>query len=264
MKKFASVLLAVLVAFSMFSFVVSAADATTLTLSADKTTVKAGDTVKVTVSVPENSGLAALTVDVVYDATAFEAVSVVGAGLFTSQAAQGMEMPNANYAAGKARFVAVATNALVAGGTVFTAEFKALTDAKSTISLDVSESAGDNGEIAVTANSVVINEKTVEEPTECKHETMSNWAVTKKATCKKDGVETRNCTVCDYSETKAIPATGECSYKWVVTKEATATQYGEKQLKCTMCGDVKETQKLAVKGEESLTNPAIPNTDAIA
>lgn len=258
MKKFASVLLAVLVVFSMFSFVVSAA-APALTVSADKTTVKAGDVVVVTVSAPENSGLATLTIDITYDAEAFKAVEMAEGDL-------GMTVVNPNFAAGKARATLATASELTKAGTVCTLKLEALKAADSTIALEVAEAIdAEWNEVEVTTNSVAIKAEVEAEPDpECKHEVMSKWAVTKKATCKKDGVETRNCTVCDYSETKAIPATGECSYKWVVTKEATATQYGEKQFKCTMCGDVKETQKLAVKGEESLTNPSIPNTDAIA
>lgn len=286
MKKFASVLLAVLVAFSMFSFVVSAAGVT-LTASADKTNVKVGDTVKVTVAITEKSNLASLTVDVKYDNAVFEVVSLKGAGLFTADTVQGMEMPNAKYAADKARFVAVATYALEEGGTLFTAEFKAVKAGACDFELVVSESLNaDNAKIDVTANSVKVTvaEEATEpstEPTEpstkptepsepedpcAKGHKWSTWAVEKVAECKKDGLKARNCTVCGEKETEVIPATGKCAYKWVVTKEATATEYGEKQLKCTMCGHVKETQKLAVKNDsaDSLDKPAIPNTDAIA
>lgn len=296
MKKFASVLLAVLVAFSMFSFVVSAAGVT-LTASADKTNVNVGDTVKLTVAITEKSNLASLTVDVKYDNAVFEVVSLKGAGLFTAETVQGMEMPNAKYAADKARFVAVATYALEEGGTAFTAEFKAVKAGACDFELVVSESLNaDNAKIDVTVNSVKVTvaEEATEpstdptepstdptepstdptEPSEPSEDedpcadghTWSTWAVEKVAECKKDGLKARNCTVCGEKETEVIPATGKCAYKWVVTKEATATEYGEKQLKCTMCGHVKETQKLAVKNEsaDSLDKPAIPNTDAIA
>ncbi len=263
MKKFASVILAVLVAFSMFSFVVSAA-APTLTMTADKTTVKAGDVVTVTVKLSEESGLGALTVDITYDAEAFKAVEMTDGGKEEGLGA----VVNPAFAEGTARATIAATTTVEEAGVLCVLKLEALKAADSTVAINIVEAIdGDWNEVTVATNSVAIKGEVVEEPsedTECKHETMSNWAVTKTATCKKDGVETRNCTVCDYSETRAIPATGKCTYKWVVTKEATATQYGEKQFKCTMCGDVKETQKLAVKGEDSLTNPSIPNTDAIA
>lgn len=274
MKKFASVLLAVLVAFSMFSFVVSAA--ASITATADKSVVKAGDEVTVTVAVAADSHLGVLTVDAKYNTEAFEVVSLAAnAGPVDEETgcnAFGTALTNKNYAEGVARYTTAHPYEIVEAGTLFTLKLKALKAMDSEITFTVDEACDAEGNDitnSVVISAVAIKGEVVEEPseepdTECKHETMSKWAVTKVATCKKDGVETRNCTVCDYSETRAIPATGKCTYKWVVTKEATATQYGEKQLKCTMCGDVKETQKLAVKGEDSLTNPSIPNTDAIA
>lgn len=276
MKKIASVLLAVLVAFSMFSFVVSAADVA-LSVTADKTNVKVGDTVTVTVKLSEKSGLGVLTIKANYDSSVLKAVEMTAGDLGAT----------VNVATGIATMATATT--FEEAGTVCVMTFEAVKAGEANVTFDVTE-AYDNdlnevalqvgtAKVTVAADEPTTDEPTTDEPTtdepstdepstddpttECKHETMSKWAVTTKATCKKDGVETRNCTVCDYSETRPIPATGNCAYKWVVTKEATATEYGEKVLKCTMCGDVKETQKLAVK-TDSITEPAIPNTDAIA
>ncbi len=273
MKKFASVLLAVLVAFSMFSFVVSAAGAS-LTISADKTAVSVGETVKVTVKLAENSGLGALTFDVKYDTTAFKAVGMSAVGFTGYQDEYNPDVAatvvtNPNHPNG-ARVVLAHPVAIQTVGTVtITFEAIAATEkADFTIAIEEAVDAS-YAPVTVTTGSTSVKVEAVETPTEpdtdpTEHEhTMSTWSETKAATCKEAGVKTSNCTVCGYEETEAIPATGKCSYKWVVTKEATATQYGEKQLTCTMCGDVKETQKLAVK-QDTLTNPAIPNTDAIA
>ncbi len=273
MKKFASVLLAVLVAFSMFSFVVSAA-APKLTVSADKTTVKAGDVVTVTVALSEKSGLGVLTIKVNYDSTAFEAVEMKAGDL-------GATVNVAN---------AVATMATAEtfeqAGTVCTLKLKAIKAVDSTISVSVTEAVDNNfNAVTVDSNSVAIkaasepttnepttNEPTTDEPstdepsTDCKDHQWSTWATTKTATCKEAGVKTRNCKICGEEETEAIPATGNCEYVWVEISKPTATTYGEKQLKCKMCGDVKETVKteLADKEEDTLTSPSIPNTDAIA
>ena len=299
MKKFASVLLAVLVAFSMFSFVVSAA-APSLTVKTDKSTVKAGETVKATVSISEKSNIGALTVDLVYDAAAFEVVSLTkGTTLFKGE--NDMEMTNKSFAAGKARYIGIATEAgLTAGGVVFTVELKALTDAKSTISLDVVESEGASGK--VTTNSVVINDKKADEPTTAEPTTepttaepttepttaepttepttaepttepttehvctWSTWAVEKTATCKEDGLKARNCTVCGNKETEAIAATGVCENEWVTVKKPTETTKGLQELKCKMCGTVSATRETELVKDDagSLDKPSIPNTDAIA
>lgn len=285
MKKFASVLLAVLVAFSMFSFVVSAAGAK-LTVSADKTNVNVGDKVVVTVALAEKSGLGTLTIKANYDATALKAVDMKAGDLGAT----------VNVKTGVATMAAAET--FEAAGTVCVMTFEALKAGDATVKFDVTEATDkDFNAVTVEANTVKVtvaeapsekpsetpSEKPSETPSEKPSETPSDkpsededpcadghtwstWAVEKVAECKKDGLKARNCTVCGEKETEVIPATGECAYKWVVTKEATATEYGEKQLKCTMCGHVKETQKLAVKNEsaDSLDKPAIPNTDAIA
>lgn len=261
MKKFASVLLAVLVAFSMFSFVVSAAGAK-LTVTADKTNVNVGDKVVVTVALAEKSGLGTLTIKANYDATALKAVDMKAGDLGAT----------VNVKTGVATMAAAET--FEAAGTVCVMTFEALKAGDATVKFDVTEATdADFNAVTVEANTVKVtvaeapSEKPSEDEDPCADgHTWSTWAVEKVAECKKDGLKARNCTVCGEKETEVLPATGECAYKWVVTKEATATEYGEKQLKCTMCGHVKETQKLAVKNEsaDSLDKPAIPNTDAIA
>ena len=282
MKKLASVLLAVLVAFSMFSFVVSAA-APTVTATADKTTVKAGDTVKVTVAISADSGLGSFVFDLKYDKDAFKVKSTYVPSEDESDDAPkpvfSMEVVNSNVA-GNVRYTAANAKPATRGGTLLVVTFEALKAVESEMTITVAEATNDAGEnvaATVVANSVVINDGVVEEPSTDKPEepsddpcadghTWSSWNVVKTAECKKDGLKNRNCTVCGEKEEEAIPATGTCSKKWVVTKEATATEYGEKVLKCTMCGQVYETQKLALKNDsaDSLDKPAIPNTDAIA
>ena len=277
MKKFASVLLAVLVAFSMFSFVVSAA-APKLTVTADKTNVKAGDTVTVTVKLSEKSGLGVLTFKVKYDSSVLKATDMKAGDLGAT----------VNVKTGIATMATATT--FEAAGTVCTMTFEALKDGEANVTLEVTEAYDANlSEVTMDAGSVKVTvgagetttEPTTAEPTTAEPTTAepttepttehvctwSSWAETKAPTCQAEGVKTRNCTVCGESETEAI-AKVDCAYKWVVTKEATATAYGEKALKCTMCGDVKETQKLALKTEGSgagtTTKPVIPGTDAIA
>lgn len=295
MKKFASVLLAVLVAFSMFSFVVSAADVT-LSVKADKTNVKVGDTVKVAVSLSKDSGIGALTVDLVYDASVFEVVSLTSGTLFE------MPMPNANFASGKARFVAIqsAEGGVVASGTVFTVEFKAVKDGEGAFSLLVDEAAGDDGAITVSTGKDTVVVGATEKPTEKPSETPSEKPseepstekpfeepstdkptepedpckdghdynkpmVVSKATCKKAGISQKTCKVCGDKVEEAIPATGKCEPgAWKVVKAATTTAEGEKVQECKYCGEVLQRAKIAKLPSNPITNPAIPNTDAQA
>lgn len=279
MKKFASVLLAVLVAFSMFSFVVSAA-APSLTVKADKTSVNVGDKVTVTVTLSEKSGLGVLTIKANYDSSALKAVDMKAGDLGAT----------VNVATGIATMATATT--FEAAGTVCVMTFEALKAGDANVTFDVTEAYdNDLNEVKMDVGSVKVTvAEKAEEPSTDKPEepstdkpeepstdepsddpcadghTWSTWNVVKTAECKKDGLKNRNCTVCGEKEEEAIPATGTCTKKWVVTKEATATEYGEKVLKCTMCGQVYDTQKLAVKNDsaDSLDKPAIPNTDAIA
>lgn len=276
MKKFASVLLAVLVVFSMFSFVVSAAGAK-LTISASKTAdIKAGDKVTVTVAISEASGLGVLTADLVYDAEAFKVT-----GMTASTDAVSGAVVNGNFAAGKARYT-VATDATIEkAGTLFTVELEALKATDSEVKVVVDEACdNDYNAVTVSAGSVALKgyvEATEPtdpvdptDPTEpedpCKDgHKYSNELVVSKATCKKAGVKEKSCTVCGDKVTEAIPATGKCTAgAWEVTKAATTTAEGEKVQKCKDCGEVLQRAKIAKLSSDPITNPAIPNTDAQA
>ena len=292
MKKLASVLLAVLVVFSMFSFVVSAANPA-LTVSASKTTgIKAGDKVTVTVALKDNTGLGALTADLVYDASAFKATSISSAGLFA------LEEKNASYAAGKARFTGIASGEVTANGTVFTVELEALKATDSEVKVVVSEASDkDYNELTLTAGKVSLkgyvepttnepttnepttnepttNEPTTNEPTTepttkeepCKNgHDYSKELVVKKPTCKEAGVAQKTCKVCGDKVEFAIEATGKCEPgAWKVVKAATTTAEGEKVQECKYCGAVLQRAKIAKLSSDPITNPAIPNTDAQA
>ncbi len=266
MKKFASVLLAVLVAFSMFSFVVSAAGAK-IAVSADKTDVKVGDKVVVTVKLDEKSGLGVLTVKANYDSSVLKATDMKAGDLGAT----------VNVKTGVATMAAAET--FEAAGTVCTMTFEAVKAGAVDVKFDVVEACDkDFNTVTVEANSVKVTvaekaeepstDKPEEPSTECKHEKMSTWATT-EPTCKKDGFKVRNCTVCGYEEKEAIPATGVCENEWVTVKKPTATTKGVQELTCKMCGAVSATRETALadtnnNSGDSLDKPAIPNTDAIA
>ena len=288
MKKFASVLLAVLVVFSMFSFVVSAAGVN-FTVSADKTTgIKAGDKVKVTVSIPENAGLATLQVALKYDAAAFKVTDAKAGGLY------GFEEVNPK----TGFYTSAASTAPTKGGVLYTVELEALKATDSKISLVVDE-ATDNefnnvavsfnevsfkGYVEPTTNEPTTNEPTTNEPTTnepttnepttepttkedpCKNgHDYSKELVVKKPTCKEAGVAQKTCKVCGDKVEFAIEATGVCEPgAWKVVKAATTTAEGEKVQECKYCGKVLQRAKIAKLPSDPLTNPAIPNTDAQA
>lgn len=82
------------------------------------------------------------------------------------------------------------------------------------------------------------------------HDTHSwnSGMVTKKATCKENGIRTYQCTVCSATKTDKIPVTNIHDFTkstWTVTKEATAVAEGTKERTCSVCKKAKETQKTA-------------------
>lgn len=69
----------------------------------------------------------------------------------------------------------------------------------------------------------------------CAHR-FGEWKVTMAATCTKDGVSRRICSICGVVEEKPVPATGHKFGAWTVTKAATCTESGISTRKCSVCG----------------------------
>lgn len=69
----------------------------------------------------------------------------------------------------------------------------------------------------------------------CAHR-FGEWQVTVAATCTKDGVSRRICSICGAVEEKSVPATGHNFGAWTVTKAATCTESGISTCKCSVCG----------------------------
>lgn len=256
MKKFASILLAVLVVFSMFSFVVSA-DGVTLTAAASKTDVKVGEEVTVTVALSEKSGLSAITAKVTFDANVFEPVK--GSATSTLGA-----VVNEAFGTGAAIATLAVTTTVEEAGTLISFKLKAVKAGESAIKVVVDEAVDtEYKEVAITTNSVNVKVAAAPADTECKHD-YSNVTEIKAATCKDAGVAQKSCKVCGDTVEEAIPATGKCvaDGKWVTVKAATANAAGEKVQKCKFCGEV--AQKAVIPALGSTTAPSIPNTDAQA
>ncbi len=69
----------------------------------------------------------------------------------------------------------------------------------------------------------------------CAHR-FGEWKVTVAATCTKDGVSRRICSICGAVEEKSVPAPGHTFGAWTVTKAATCTESGISTRKCSVCG----------------------------
>lgn len=69
----------------------------------------------------------------------------------------------------------------------------------------------------------------------CAHR-FGEWKVTVAATCTKDGVSRRICSICGAVEEKSVPALGHTFGAWTTAKKPTCTESGISTRKCSVCG----------------------------
>lgn len=68
----------------------------------------------------------------------------------------------------------------------------------------------------------------------CAHR-FGEWKLTVAATCTKDGVSRRICSICGAVEEKPVPATGHKFGEWTTAKKPTCTESGISTRKCSVC-----------------------------
>ncbi len=120
MKKILSIILAVLMAFATLP-TVFAASTPVITTKANKTSIKVGDVVTISVSVSKNSKLCALTYELKYNTSEFSLVSGSAKinGVFNAEAVN-------TSVAGKVKYVGATTTSIVdSASTIFTVQLKA-------------------------------------------------------------------------------------------------------------------------------------------
>ncbi len=284
MKKIASIVLAVMMVFSMFTFMSFAADKVSLTMRADSTTAKVGDVVTVTVGVPKDSNLGGITIDLMYDSSVLKVVvpdgydAKEGTGYPTKNVFP-LEIVNLSYRENAIRYMGTSmSGAINEAADLLSFQFEVIKAGEATLTLTASDCFDANdGEVAVSGASikVVAADKPVdppkdpvepENPDECKHEKYSTQVT--KPTCTEPGKKVTKCSVCGEGDVvvEEIPATGHKAGGWKVVKEATTTSTGKAEKRCQnlACGEVLETRVLPKLPSDELTKPAIPNTDAIA
>ncbi len=121
MKKVLSVFLAALIILAIIPSTVFAASTPKITASADKTAIKVGDTVTVTVKVAANSNLVSLGYSLKFDTSYFQVVSESS----TLGGAFPYEMTNENIT-GEVRYMGATNGKVTAAKTLFTVKFKVL------------------------------------------------------------------------------------------------------------------------------------------
>ena len=263
MKKFSKILSFVLAMVMVLSAlpICASAQGATMTISADKTDVKAGDTVTLTITLSENSYINYFTIDLIYDNDVLKYDS------YTITANEGVI--NENYAENKIRLAYARLEPYTESFVVAKITFKVLSSACSTASISVLESANENFENVPLTTSVIkihsfgdwstalapsctiagqkakacsCGEKITEALPSLGHNFSTEYTVEKAATCTVNGSKSQHCSRCEaVQNVTVIPATGH-NYKEEITKVPTHTENGEKTFTCINCSaSYKET-----------------------
>ncbi len=279
MKKFTSVLLAVLMLFSMFAVSASAAY-NKISVNVSKTEANVGDVIKITVSAAADSKLVTFQGAATFNTEYFQLVegSVATGGIFGFEEAS-------SPAAGKVSYASASGSPVTKSGTLVSFELKVLKTG-GTIKFTVEEAyIDDNGTDKDVTGEIGSASFKIEAP-KCAHKNvttdrkeptcmtdgyeakickdcgeqiskkvlnasgaqhnMGSYTVTKEATCKEEGVKTATCSVCGHKDTVKIPKTNHKLGAYTVTKEATCKAEGTKTATCSVCGKT-DTQKIAKK-----------------
>ncbi len=237
MKKILSIMMSVLIVIGMFTFMASASDSVEFTLKADKIEADVGEIVTLTVTVPENSMLCAVTLDVVYDSDKFEVVSATEGDLMPDT------MINTNED-GKVKVVfASATNIKPKATEIVKIEVRAVKGGSAGFELTFEEAYistpdGEKAEKAITpiSNKVVV---LVEEEAGTPHVCNYKELITKEVTCTEDGAVEYTCEECGDKKTETIPALGHTYGEPTLIPAPSCRAPSTSTSVCANCGDIK-------------------------
>lgn len=240
-------LLCLAMAVSMLVFTANAAGVT-VSVTSSAQTVKAGETVKITVSL---SGLPALTGGSV-SVTVSENLEVVSGKFFKEGAII------SNYDFEKNKGALAFTSKIDLNGAFFELTVKAKSASKNAQSVKVDIVMSDqtitgSGEKSVSVTCVNHSFGSYEKQNDSKHKhtcsvcgfeesanhRWNNGTVTKPASCKESGTKTYTCSDCGATKNETISATTAHQYgSWTVVQKATCTARGRQERKCSVCGKV--------------------------
>lgn len=239
MKKTLCVIIAVIIALSSMT-VIAFADAPNITMTADKTDVKPGDIITVTVKVAKGSNLASATLYLIYDKTFFELVSFTPTDALT-------EYSDGEVSKDKPTYAGVHTDMLTDEAVLFTAQFKVLKRG-GTIAIETSEvcyyTSGIVQELIYAKDEVNENLKKQTITITCPH--TEKTTTTTNPTCSKEGKKVETCKECGFKSETTIAKLPH-DMEDVVIKQATCTEAGKQGKKCKVCSqtfDEKEIAKL--------------------
>lgn len=235
LKRILVSLLVAMMVLSMCVVAVSAAD-NSFDIAVESSSTAGAETVEVNVVIKNNPGVSKFQITLEYDAEAFTLVtdSITTSDIYSfgNTVLNGVSGVNASVA-GKVTFLADPNNSkdVTATGTIATLTFKVndAADCSSSISVNADTALVYSGlatKVAVNSTPYVIGAHKMGE------------AVVTAPTCTEAGSSVVACTICGYSETTELPATGHVE-EVVPGTAATCTAEGLTDgKKCSVCGVV--------------------------
>ncbi len=210
-------------------------------LTADKTSVKAGETVKFTVSISDSINTKSGSIELSFPES-FELVSAGWTLTGTTMANYDKSKNKGVFSFDSATFIGDEESGFV----IFEFTLKAETVASTAKSVTASAQFK-NGSIVVGESSATASVKII-----CATHSYGDFTRTKEPTCTEKGTETRTCSVCGHVDKKDIAALGHKFGDWSVTKEATETETGIREHTCSVCGktETSEIPKLTPASSE--------------
>ncbi|MDO4810612.1 MAG: cohesin domain-containing protein [Eubacteriales bacterium] len=260
MKKITSILLSLVL---MYSLCVTAfASGAALSVSASASQVKQGESVTVTVALSGADNAKSMALTFSYDKDRFTMTS--GQWLLS-----GAVLSDVNTSDGEAAIAY--SNETNMNGNVLSFTLQAKTDASvgstgvsvspvmknGTVTISVS---GDSTEVSVVCKTHHYGEWSKISDSQHQHtcsacgavekanHTWNSGSVTKAASCKETGVKTYTCSACGATKTETMSKTAAHQFgDWKVTKEATCTAAGTQSRTCAVCGKT-ETKTISALG----------------
>ncbi len=239
-RKLLSFLLVMIMLVTNASIFVTSYAASTGTFTVSSVSGKAGETVTVNVSISNNPGIVATKLSFSYDKAILTLLSVEDKGLLgTGSFVAGNNLSLIPYSVTWEDSLSSTnhtSNGVIASLTFKISDTAAIGTYPITISYDTGSTFDTN------LNDVKFNTVNGSVTVSCTH-SWGSWTTTTAATCTKDGVQTRTCSTCKATETKAISATGHT----VVTDKAvaaTCTTAGKTEgSHCSKCNTVITAQQ---------------------
>lgn len=232
MRKWGSLLLALLLTVALLAIPVHAADATVSSSSAD---AKPGDEIAVTVSLNDNPGLTVLRIQVTYDRSVMTLIGVDDAGKLGDNL-HSKELDSFPYVLYWKN--SMAKQNFTEDGVLATLRFKVAQDAlatESAVELTVAKTDALNADLDPVPLTMSIGTIKIA----CSH-SKTAWRIKTPSTCVKQGEEVLACVGCG-KETDSRPAElAPHTADWIVDKEATLKETGLRHGTCTVCNQAVE------------------------